>query len=319
MSIEDEYLPPEAVDEAKKMEQEKIEVERQKNIDIWKQQANRANSERSFKDTILGRNKTSWLDNAHEEALEMNQKIDKHPDAEVATPQERMNLIADEERRQQRARQLASKDDVDNDYLIDSTAHGGETVNIAEIKEEYPEDYQEIRARLQNRRLIDLGCGVNPNSEAFFAAVYGSSAFVGVDKYYKPTVDMERYKKHLKNQFIRNSLQNRYKDADIQQTEKNLDGMGIETLQDDMLVYLSRLPDDSVNVLMTNIDGFIIRDDEYYDALTKEISRVIGTQGLFISKNAPSLHDPSITFVKQSGHYNDGIYFRKNSNSESAE
>jgi hypothetical protein len=110
-----------------------------------------------------------------------------------------------------------------------------------------------LRQKLQGTTLVDLGCGDYLLSRGrTLAKEFGVSTYLGVDK--------------------------AIKEGDI---PNSVDGMKIFLKSEDMLVFVSKLPNNSANFMIHGIDRTILQRTEYVDMLIQEISRAIKEDGVF--------------------------------------
>lgn len=128
--------------------------------------------------------------------------------------------------------------------------------------------------------LIDLGAG-QPSKNIHlpmlaFARRFGIQTYVGVDRF----------------------IDSRQGSDPFHRIEENLypdwDGHGTEPVyvQADMLEFMSYVPDESVNIVINNIDDIIIKDRQgnYNKALAHEIQRAARTGGAIFGMDSSVFH-----------------------------
>lgn len=127
------------------------------------------------------------------------------------------------------------------------------------LKEErFRDERLYLKNKLKRTALVDLGCGETPlgvGSALEFAVTARVEAYIGVDKYKLPE-----------------------NGVDLPSGSK----MKVAFVPEDMLVFVSRLSDNSVNFLMSGIDWTIIQDHEYWQRLIKEIGRATIKGGIVV-------------------------------------
>ena len=148
------------------------------------------------------------------------------------------------------------------------TAYGADVAEYiqphgAEENPEKLEVFDYLVSKVKGNIVVDLG-GTNMRR---FASALGAKAYIGVDKF-------AYEEEHPRNAYVDLTPTERKKDTDI------------ISVKNDMLDFVSRLPDDSVCIIMNGIDGEIIRSDEYHTALAKEIMRVTKKDGLAFGRNS---------------------------------
>ncbi len=133
-----------------------------------------------------------------------------------------------------------------------------------------------LAEKLNGKRLVDLGAG---NSESFtamahLAAKLGVSEYIAVDGY----VDYSRAEELL-DTFVGESYP----------------GMVLRAVNDDILLFLAKMEDNSANIAMISIDRCMLatRDhflEEMYGLeLAGEIARVVPPGGIAFGVNSPNL------------------------------
>ncbi len=145
----------------------------------------------------------------------------------------------------------------------------------------------EIRKRLKDQTIIDLGAG-STNLGYITSLIFGASKYIAVEKFEsianKLNVELRKIK--IKDGSI--SLENLslYDGREILKEEYGLETKELipaSVVQDKMLRFLNRIPDNSVSILTSGITYALIDDTEYRDNVAKEIERVLDPKGLYVS------------------------------------
>ena len=138
-----------------------------------------------------------------------------------------------------------------------------------EPKQQLQDDWAYMREKLKDSILVDLGCGARLASGFMFGTMdkYSIAAYVGVDRYawpdtsYDPTLN--QWKKNDNRKLIRSGMP------------------PIAKVHADMLDFVARLPDNSVNFVLNGIDRFVISTgSEYHRTLAKEMIRALKPGGI---------------------------------------
>ncbi len=93
------------------------------------------------------------------------------------------------------------------------------------------------------------------------------------------------------SRFLENSISEAEKDNKIgmrnfgEEAMHEYNGTPISIIQEDMLNFLKRLPDNSVSILCSGIDTIVIPDAKYREDVEKEIERVLDPSGAYIGEN----------------------------------
>jgi hypothetical protein len=146
---------------------------------------------------------------------------------------------------------------------------------------------KESGKKLTGQVLVDLGAG-STNLGYCTSLLLGAAKYVAVEKF-SNTV------KKLTDQLLLVSLKNGeitldkpslYDGRKILKEQKIIpinDLIPASVVQDKMLNFLKRLPDNSVSILTSGIHYFLMDNSEYRDAIAKEIERVLSPAGAYIS------------------------------------
>ena len=114
-------------------------------------------------------------------------------------------------------------------------------------------DFAFLKNCLKNETLVDLGSGMGHFGQ-FAKESLGVAHYFGVDKFIK-----------FRPQKIEDPV--------------------IHHVGDDMLLYCSRIPDNSVNFVINGIDNTIIKNREYADYLLQEVLRATKQDGIIFGEN----------------------------------
>ncbi len=158
-------------------------------------------------------------------------------------------------------------------YSVYENADGYRSINF---KTQETAFILERMGRWQGQVLVDLGSGSSEHG-LMLANIFDAKAYVAVEPRFH---DALRAKLQGFESFIPYSVE-----------------------KDHMRNFLRRLPDDSVSILASGIDGAIISDDGYIDEVASEIRRVLHPGGVFLSHGS-NIH--ARPFLMESVSY-DGI------------
>jgi hypothetical protein len=137
------------------------------------------------------------------------------------------------------------------------------------IEKETLEKAEKILHRLKGQIVVDLGASDWPWIYKT-ANMFEARAYIGVDitpfgRYFKSKVEREV--------------------SDIR--------IPASYVQEDMLTFLKRLPDNSVSIFACGIDCYILNDNlDYIENLEKEIARVLSFNGVCVRKGQDLAADP---------------------------
>lgn len=118
----------------------------------------------------------------------------------------------------------------------------------------HPDVLLELERHFSNKIIVDLGCGTNSEVLRFFET--SAQGYIGVDLGVG----------ELRQRMLR---------------EKESREYPVSLISDDMLHFVSSLPDNSANFFMSGIDSTIVKNSEYRIRLGKEISRATEKGGVF--------------------------------------
>lgn len=191
-----------------------------------------------------------------------------------SSPQEYRNLIDTEEDRINKS--LGSVNVVDNFRAWIRRPEDG-------TPEEWEADKRIIADRLKDTPLVDLGSGYDADGY-LIAQHFGSSVYVGVDIYphgaKEKALDPLAFDKERREDFQRPGSPE------------------CMLVRSDMLDFVSRLPDNSVNFMMNGLD--CVRGGEYQEKLAKEIIRALKPGGLLVGVNIPGAPDEAVWKARNS-------------------
>lgn len=135
-----------------------------------------------------------------------------------------------------------------------------------------------LRNGFKDQVVVDLGAG---NMNGYLAAMEGrASGYVGVDKF----TDLTGFYKDPK--FVRES-------ADKRGSTKEKALIPVATVQEDMLIFLRRLPDNSVSIISSGLT-FLIENEIYVDEVKKEMGRVLSPNGFLVVNEGITITDDTI-------------------------
>lgn len=135
----------------------------------------------------------------------------------------------------------------------------------------YKDDLEKIKTIFQDQVVVDLGAGEESNGYEI-AKDAGAKAYVGVEPY-----------------FANNLKQVLEYDSGWSPPEE---AMPFSVAKTDMLSFLSALKDNSVSILISGIDMFIISNPEYRKKVVNEFKRVLSENGGVFSCHSELLHSP---------------------------
>ncbi len=145
----------------------------------------------------------------------------------------------------------------ENKFMLGTTP-GHFSGSLAQNLETSQEDLQFIKEKLSGETLIDLGCGEPGYTDAHLKELGISlAAYVGVDK------------KEFEQKWVEES--------------KKQGGFPVEYINEDLLRFVAKIPDNSVNFLISGIDEDVLRDSEYRKRLMVEIVRATKQGGLVLN------------------------------------
>lgn len=119
---------------------------------------------------------------------------------------------------------------------------------------------------LMGRRVVELGAGMMPYGYAL-ASACGAKNFVGVEPFY--------------GDILARSIK-----AYIHTNDKVIERIPYKVVQDDMLAYLSKEPDDLLCVLACGIEDCILPDQHYRKRVENEIVRTLEGDCFFLSSHS---------------------------------
>ncbi len=147
---------------------------------------------------------------------------------------------------------------------------GYERISDKKCEEERQEALSYFKKKLKGKILINLGAG-SYHAMINFAKESGVKVYIEVDKFFPENEDIP----------LNSSV-------DLSLGDKN-ENMQIVTVKSDMLDFLSRIPNESVCIVINGIDGDLIKNNEYHKALIKEFKRVIPNGEIVFGRNSTSL------------------------------
>lgn len=127
-------------------------------------------------------------------------------------------------------------------------------------KDKY-ENFQILKDKLHDQTVVDLG------SNLYFLGVSESLKNLGIKKYIAVDKFADINRPKIKQ----------IKERVMPRMEKEF---GLEFKNEDMLSFISRLPDNSVNYVMNGIDDTIIQNEKYWQVLAQELHRTTVKNGI---------------------------------------
>lgn len=125
-----------------------------------------------------------------------------------------------------------------------------------------------LKNKLDDEILVDLGCGRQPVIE--LAEKVGARVLIGVDRYSIGSENDSPSPQKVVEEPIRENGQT-------------------VLVREDLLKFVSHIPDNSANFTINGIDDDIIKNKDYQKALAKEIIRATKKGGIIFGKNSTSL------------------------------
>ncbi len=127
-----------------------------------------------------------------------------------------------------------------------------------------------IEDKVKGKIIVDLGAGNSLDRVSPYFAEMGAKEFVAVDKFFQKD-DVNRDSLNT----ILESLRDKFKTQ----------GTNVDYFQDDMLVFLSKLPDKSANFVLNGLDDNIISYN-YWNKLAEELYRTTYDGGVVMGTNS---------------------------------
>lgn len=155
------------------------------------------------------------------------------------------------------------EDEQPQNYGFGATGGGENIIGVHNEILDEREAYQILKKKLEGDVLIDLGCDCYVSRGPMIADILGASLYVGVEKY----------------------INNKYFDESSNKFKEDLKedvSIDVDLIVQDMLVYVSALPDNSANFMISGIDNIIIPDKRYWIALEEQIRRALKPGGVVI-------------------------------------
>lgn len=132
-----------------------------------------------------------------------------------------------------------------------------------------------IREKISRELLVDLGGGRRATMK-WLAKEFKVKTYIDVEKY-------------LADKFPLDPVMNIAEQ--LGQTPEEAEETEIVLVKADMLNFVSRVPDNSVNFVINGIDTFVIDSPKYHSALAREISRTTKIGGVVFGINADALYE----------------------------
>ncbi len=128
-------------------------------------------------------------------------------------------------------------------------------------------DMKLMRGKLEEKVLVDIGCGTHYRDMVRLAGIYGAGKYLGAD-------------------------------MRVQDSEWTHHGMGVVVARSDMLEFVSRLPSGSANFLINGID-FLGSDERYLRLMIGELARAAYSGGVIFGRGS----EPVEGALEQSPHF----------------
>jgi len=117
-----------------------------------------------------------------------------------------------------------------------------------------------LEVHLRGQLLIDLGAGTG-RTVGDICRIFGVKDYVSVDRHYM-------------------DFPNKLESSDISYREEESEGLHEILVNSDMLDFISRMPDNRGNFILNGIDSWVIRENDYFEALAKELIRTTKKDGI---------------------------------------
>jgi len=158
---------------------------------------------------------------------------------------------------------------------------------------------------MKDQVVVDLGCGSSLAGYAI-ACLAGAKAYIGVDPF-SPNRDIDSVCSYSKTSIKK--VIKPYTDLSNGKKLKCIPGLYV---REDMLRFLKRLPQESVSMLISGIDDYVLDDDKYVADVKSEIARALHTEGVCVSY-ASRIHPRELKRFNLSftgGHVNVHCYYK---------
>ncbi|MBI5530259.1 MAG: hypothetical protein HY918_02040 [Candidatus Doudnabacteria bacterium] len=169
-------------------------------------------------------------------------------------------------------------DQIENDGNKISTPYSFKTTEWLQdqhLLQQFPEiqkDRDYIKGRLSSSVLVDLGGGRSLMKTV--AKSYGSLGYINTDLNSESDEVVDPFSKEGQEILLNGT-----------------DEFRSVLVKMDMLDFVSRLPDNSVNFTANGIDNFIIGRGKYNNALAKEITRTLKPGGIIFGNDMSAIED----------------------------
>lgn len=158
-----------------------------------------------------------------------------------------------------------------------------------------PETLVALKGRFKDKVVVDLGAG-DMSWTYFLSVALGSKGYVGVEKFQGDLLEDKLRDADLgtmlfywaqiskSSAYADDSFKN---DPDWKSEYKSLSKLiPASVVKQDILSFLKRLPDGSVNVLTFGVDDMVLPSTEYRNAVAEEIKRVLHHDGMYITDSS---------------------------------
>lgn len=141
-------------------------------------------------------------------------------------------------------------------------------------------------AALKDQVVIDIGCGFSLQNTYMLSCMLKASGYIGVDAFFNPNNIAASMNQQKVNEFFRN---NRFSVRGEREFKDEIKAIPVSAEQEDMLSFLRRLPDNSVSIISSGIDGHVLGVNSKKDKnglaekIEIEIQRVLSDSGVYIN------------------------------------
>ena len=201
----------------------------------------------------------------------------------------------------------ARENDKDGEFIC--TGHSFDTafldrllklINDKSHNEFYTNFVTGAREKINGQILVDLGAG-NTNLGYCLSLLLGATKYVGVEKFAKTVKELEKQLSQINIKSGKISLDNlAVYDGRKSLKEQKIISINVLTpasvVQDKMLHFLKRLPNNSVSILTSGIHDQLIDNPDYRAAIAEQIERVLNPRGAYIS-NCSDINTKHLSLV----------------------
>ncbi|MBI3420900.1 MAG: hypothetical protein HY006_02450 [Candidatus Sungbacteria bacterium] len=140
--------------------------------------------------------------------------------------------------------------------------------------------FKEAFSNLKDQVVVDLGAGSNPRGY-YIANSAKAKGYIGVE----PNFYRELAGSLVKNIDPKKNKHIGWEGGMEVKPQYHLNKIPAVVVREDMLSFLKRLPDNSVSILCSGVDGFVLSNERNYRGeVAKEIVRVLSPNGVYIGE-----------------------------------